>query len=395
MNFQLRFTSLLFSVGMFFLVAADSQAQFNSGSYLGDWYNQALPSLPATQPAPSAFNPPATQNPSLLPANQRVRNWMLGVFVTNTDVGALVTNVQPNSPAAQAGLESQDLIVAVNGQQVGLVQGQLVDVGDQTSRSAVNGKVVALVADRRNGQLKNVPINLQQASNNIRGTVRLVDRVSLNPSYLTVSIRNVTRPYFEVFGGKSTMQTVGGGPFNFEMVIDPQTVYQQDEYRLSAKIEDANGNILYTTPQELAVNPSSNNSTPLVINLENYQQVIARNQTNSGLVVQASYSNQLDSEYQKILGRGPTNSERFYWTRAFEQGNTIEDLRVRLLSSPNFYDLTRNDPNMFVAEMIRILTGRQARNDEVIQWVRRLGELQGIREALVREYIARSSGLIR
>jgi hypothetical protein len=43
--------------------------------------------------------------------------WWLGVYVYNTPTGVVITRVVPNSPAARAGLEPRDCIVAVEGYQ--------------------------------------------------------------------------------------------------------------------------------------------------------------------------------------------------------------------------------------------------------------------------------------
>lgn len=91
----------------------------------------------------------------------------LGVQVDNLDVGVRVTRVVPDSPAARAGLEVEDIIVTYEGRQVGYVNGQLVDLGRLLSGHRGRRPVTLLVRDRRTGNLRNVsvrpePITLEE-----------------------------------------------------------------------------------------------------------------------------------------------------------------------------------------------------------------------------------------
>ena len=72
--------------------------------------------------------------PSLLPAtsatpswNAQPNSWRLGVAIQNVDTGVVLTDVEAGMPAAQAGLETGDIIVNVDGFQVGYVEGALFD----------------------------------------------------------------------------------------------------------------------------------------------------------------------------------------------------------------------------------------------------------------------------
>jgi hypothetical protein len=78
------------------------------------------------------------------------------------------------------------------------------------------------------------------------------------------------------------------------------------------------------------------------------------------------------------------------WSSYLAQGNSVDDLKAKILGSPNFYDRVGNNPTVFVQSMIQLLTNRQPTPQEVSAWTRRLNEYQGQREELVREFIQQS-----
>jgi S1-C subfamily serine protease len=88
---------------------------------------------------------------------------MLGVYAYNTSTGVVITRVAPRSPAADAGLERSDVIVTVDGFQVGHVNGQLYLLGDELQhRAGSNGRVQLLVQNWRDNQLVNLDVTLQR-----------------------------------------------------------------------------------------------------------------------------------------------------------------------------------------------------------------------------------------
>lgn len=107
--------------------------------------------------APSAQLGP---QPQLVPPRRWAGQWRLGVYAANTDTGVRITQVIPNSPAWQAGLERGDLIVTVDGYQIGYVNGRLYDLSSELQRrGGPNGRVTLLVYDHRTGEL--VPRQVQ------------------------------------------------------------------------------------------------------------------------------------------------------------------------------------------------------------------------------------------
>jgi hypothetical protein len=110
--------------------------------------------LPQTRIAP-----PGDSRPYILPA----RRWMLGVHAYNTESGVVVTRVLPGSGASEAGLEPRDVIVTVDGFQVGYVGGQLYALGDELQhRAGSRGRVRLLVQNWRDNQLVNLDATLRR-----------------------------------------------------------------------------------------------------------------------------------------------------------------------------------------------------------------------------------------
>ena len=75
-----------------------------------------------------------------------------------------MTDVIRDTPAWDAGLETGDTIVTVDGYQIGFVNNQLYSLGDELQRRADRyGRVTLLVQNRRNGRLVNVDVQLDRS----------------------------------------------------------------------------------------------------------------------------------------------------------------------------------------------------------------------------------------
>jgi hypothetical protein len=108
--------------------------------------------MPQTRIAP----PP--DRPHILP-----QRWVLGVHAYNTDSGVVVTHVVPGSAAAEVGLEPRDIIVTVDGFQVGYVGGRLYTLGDELQhRAGRGGRIRLLVQNWRNDELVNLDARLRR-----------------------------------------------------------------------------------------------------------------------------------------------------------------------------------------------------------------------------------------
>ena len=94
--------------------------------------------------------------------------WVLGIYSQSTSTGVRVREVVPGSSASRAGLERDDVIVTVEGYQVGRVGRQSFPLGEELQiRAGRRGEVLLLVQNHRNGQLLNLPVQLER-----RGRIR-------------------------------------------------------------------------------------------------------------------------------------------------------------------------------------------------------------------------------
>jgi S1-C subfamily serine protease len=123
------------------VLGLNDQIQTNSGSSAGVGF--ATPSNAVRRIADSII------------AGHPVKHAYVGVELNgNSTGGAQIGQVQPNSPATQAGLQSGDLITAVNGKNITSTEGFIATV-DQYSP----GQKVTITV-KRGGQTKNVPLTL-------------------------------------------------------------------------------------------------------------------------------------------------------------------------------------------------------------------------------------------
>jgi hypothetical protein len=100
-------------------------------------------------------------SPQFQPPNMYRRGLILGVQVRYLDTGARIVRVLPNTPAWRYGLEPGDVIVAIDGYQIGYVKRRLYDLPSELNmRARRSGWVRLLVQNVRNNQLVNVDVHL-------------------------------------------------------------------------------------------------------------------------------------------------------------------------------------------------------------------------------------------
>ncbi len=323
--------------------------------------------------------------------SQIPRDWRLGVAVDPSDVGAVVRQVTPNGPAQRVGLEPNDIIVGINGFQVGMVENRLNDVGEQIRRSAdSNGRVRALVFQSRSARLQNVTIQLDSGSNGITGSVALSDRANIPfNSIVTVQIENITRPFYEVRNGKVTFAASGNGPFPFEIQYDPVYVDARDRYQLNAMITDSTGRPLYGLRQPIAI-PTGGLPQNTLLALDNARTLQSLGQQTVGGPVTSGFGQDpaiLNQVFQQILGRLPSSTEQVAWSQFLAQGNSVIDLQAKIIGSPAYFDRLGNNQQRFIQSMIRTFSGREATANELNAWLGRLQQYQGNREQVAREFL--------
>lgn len=196
--------------------------------------------------------------------------WTLGITATDTETGVRINRVMPRSAADRAGLERGDLIVTVNGYQVGFVQGRLYDLPTELERRADRrGRVRLLVQNRRDGQLQNLDVRLDSGSGAGRPPdsdsepsqppvegATLTGRALLNPPNVPLPFRATLTVQMYVLGGRgqpgqligqNVVQPLETSPIPFSLRYDASRIPPGGQVGLAAQIA-VNGRVLFETP---------------------------------------------------------------------------------------------------------------------------------------------------
>lgn len=354
------------------------------------------PPVPAgvTDPGRTRVNPLASAtpttgvNPLLAPTpgtptnpQQRRNRWRLGVYSTDTDMGVKIVEVVPNSPAQRVGLEPNDTIITVNGFQVGFVGGTHYDTGSEFDRLASeDGQVMLLVRNQRNGQLVNVPIQLESRFSALTGTIGYRERSQLPQGAIcTVELREITRPNAPPIALASRSIAITQVPIQFRLEYDPADIVARRSYFIHATIS-AGSQQLYTTTASYQVL----NGTPT-------QQIAM---TLDPVVVSGSQTVSRDQQleeilrlYQAYLQRDPRQTEYDVLTSRLERGQTIRDVQLDLLSGNEYYFRCEADDQLFVNQLHQEFLNRPAQPAEMQYWLTQLDAHGGLRRDVTRDFL--------
>lgn len=353
---------------------ATLSADLYGQSSWADSFRSALPSVPGfgTPSSPSSMGIPYSSTSTPASFGSGRRDWKLGVNIQNTESGAVVTAVAPNSPAQQANISPGDVIVAVGSSRLGIVDGRIVELADELRKFADNyGRINVLLFDSRSRTLRSANATLSSNASSITGVIALRDgQILPTGSTLILELRNATQPIFEVAGGKSSTQIQGIGPYPFELNVDPRYISPTDQYELMAAIFLGNQQ-LYSLTQPVRLN-AGNMNQPLSMTLERFNGSVS-----SGSSVSAAYPNmggtdQITQLFLQIIGKPPTTAELLGWQSYLNQGRSIDELRFALLSSNKYRERFRGDDGVYLQNLIRELTNRTPSQQELAYWIGRL-----------------------
>lgn len=316
-------------------------------------------------------------------------DWHLGVRVNSTEAGVQVTDVTPGSAGERARLERDDLIIAVGGYQVGMIDGLLYDLGDELRRRAdATGAVSILVQDHNNGRIANVRVQLDGNSTSLTGELVYRERLPLpSDALVTVKILNVTRPYAAVRNGETTFRPSTANSIPFEIAYDQNYISPDDIYEVRASIVSGGREILQTV-QALPVITRGN---PTKVRLNMAASGAALASTSGSPVVTAGYPNynattdQITKTYRDYLGRNPTNGELAAFQFAPNVQTKLNRLPIELMAQQEFYDRTGNNNQVWLQQVFSRIVGKQLTQTEFDQWNRRLAELGNSRTALLEQ----------
>jgi len=344
----------------------------------------APPGIPTTSPVA----------PTLVPTT---RPWKLGVVVRNTDIGAIVQSVEPNSPAQAFGIVPGDTIIAVSGTRIGEFDGRVVDIGEEIKRYVdTSGRVPLLIQNSRTLGLKASVVTLSSTATALSGSALLADQSNLpTGSVLTVQLQNITRPFYEVAGGKAVIKAEGQGPFRFDLFLDPRYLSPSDQYQLSAFVS-WNNQIIYYLRQPLLV-PTQGLNQIYNLTMERAATAPAPS-TTAGVVTSALPATQslpgqfntdaMSQVFVSLLGRQPTSRELIAWQDYMQQGHTLNEVAAKIMASPQFRERYATD-QAYVQQVIQTLTGKLPTSNDVAYWVNRMQTL-GSPEKMIAELTAQT-----
>lgn len=319
--------------------------------------------------------------------NQPV-DWRLGVRVNSTETGVLITDVTPGSAGERARLERDDLIIAVGGYQVGMIDGLLYDLGDELRRRAdTTGAVTILVQDHNNGRIANVRVQLDGNTTSLTGELVYRERLPLpSDALVTVKIVNVTRPYAAVRNGEITFRPTTANSIPFEIAYDQSYVSPDDAYEVRASIVSGGREILQTVQAQPVI--TRGNPTKVRLNLAATSTALA---STGSSVVTAGYPNynaatdQITKIYRDYLGRNPTNGELAALQFAPNMQTKLSRLPIELMAQQEFYDRSGNNNQAWLQQVFARIVGKQLTQTEFDQWNRRLADLGNSRTALLEQ----------
>lgn len=348
---------------------------------------QLVPSNPQGQPQPQ---------PQPQPTQASQPRWKLGVYSTDTSTGIQIVQVVQNGAAQRAGLEKGDVVLTVNGYQVGYVNGTLYDCGNEFERNAdKNGWVNILVFDNRTKSLTNLPVQLDSRLMHLGGTLTWREAISIPArSTAIVELRERARvgaPTTVV--AKTTVDQLRSGTIPFEIEYDPALIDQSRTYFISAIVVSPTNQVLYQSSvasNYQLTNLTSGQNRPITVALERaggYDQPVAQNPPQYGNQEQYVTQEQLETLFQTILERNPTQREMEAWLSSIRNGQSLVDVQATLLANNQVFNQVDRDKTRYVERLHQLMLDRKPTPDELAYWTKRYDELQGIRSEVAREFI--------
>jgi len=317
-----------------------------------------------------------------LPPGQRPpTNFRLGIYSRNTDTGVLVTSVNAGSAAQQSGIEAQDIIIAVNGYQVGIINGRTYDIAEELARRVdAQGRVMLLVRNHRDGRLVNIPVqfygNAPGMATSVYATANTANRPSVQPGMMLMArVIDTTFPQWQnVSLGETQVPLDGRWPVNFQIDLDPSQIRPDHRYALDVKVVQRG----YTVLQM---------NSPATVNFANGNPRMAVTlvppQGPAPVGIPPGISNrpidQIGMWYEQLAGRPMNDRESQVWQRELAKGKSLDEIYATVLASSEYYDRFRGNMDLYINEIYRTLFGRSATPNEVLALRNRLSQSAELR----------------
>jgi uncharacterized lipoprotein YbaY len=318
----------------------------------------------------------------------QAKKWRLGVTGDNTEIGVLVREVERNSPAFRARIETGDLIINVAGFQVGMVGGRLYDLAEEINRRAdAVGYVTLVVQDHRTGRLDPVQVQLDDHQSVISGTLVYRERMPLPvDAIVTVQIDNLTRPYYSVKDGYTSFRPNGETNIPFEIAYDETYINTQDIYQIRAIVTSGGRTILETRQPQRVITQGNPSQVSL--------QLVAIGGANSnvgGGVISAGYPNfnemddRLIALYRRYLNRDPTAIELAALRLNPNISSRLDQVPLELMAAQEYFDAAGNNNTIWLERVFQEIVKRRPSASEAQQWMNRYASLGYSRMELLRQ----------
>lgn len=331
-------------------------------------------------PVPNYLPPGQTPTPTEL-------RWRLGVRSRDTETGVYIHEVFQGQAASRAGLEPNDVIVAVQGHQVGIVNGNLMELSREFEAHADrNGMVTMLVQDHRTRSLTNVSVQLDSRYSQIQGSLTLQNgtRIPQN-AIVTVELQEIVRQGaapLTIARKEITNVTGNSNRVSFQLEYDPAQVSHRGNYVLAANIVSG-GRRVYETLQSYLVNGQGyGDGRPVAMQLEPVRPVYG----NPVPIDQDSQIATIVKWFNEYLGRPPSDRELSVWLDALQRGYTLREVQLELLGHNQFFNRCGRDKETYITRIHQLLVGKNPSQQELAYWIGRYDAQNGIRRELAREF---------
>jgi uncharacterized lipoprotein YbaY len=330
----------------------------------------------------------------------------MGVRVRNLDTGVELTQVFGGSPAARAGLQPGDRIVSVGGYQVGYVGNKLYDLADEAGqRVGPNGIVRVLALQQRTGQLVNFDVPVGSGNTPVppvvgpggvivppppgpgwgqavlTGTIQSETPVRVPPGS-TIQVRLVQEGINgapDVVVTEATQPNFPGFPANYTLTYNRSQITPGTRYFAEARLL-LGPQVLCATNQRYWVFGANPNTR-----LDLTVTPTATNPNQNAVEIIANW-------YRQYLGREADPAGLNAHVLALQSGRSLREVQTTLLSSNEFFDRCRNNPQMFVQQLYFLVLNRQPTPQDVNFWTDRLRKVKNNRVQLVREFLTQALG---
>lgn len=343
----------------------------------------------------ASWTSPGQQMAYQRPAPPRAGAYRLGINIQNSPVGVQVVEVGPESLAKSAGVAVGDTIVAVGGYQVGYVGEKLFDLGDEIARRVdPSESVLLLVRNGKTGSLANVPVQFAPATKNVSGRIVSDGSAKLPASGIViVRVLDVTYPQWDNVSVAQVQLPASGFPMQYQITLPALTAGHR--YAVDARGEHG-GRIVMQSGQPTPL-PSVERDqkvdlalmAPSVPSATATVTTIAKPTTppsSSGLtpITPAASSamqprDQIEQWIRSYLGRPPRPFETDVWVAELMRGRSLTSVQAGILSSTELFERTSRSPDLYVAEVFKLLYGTQPTPQQFADIRNRYDQALGVR----------------